>query len=191
MNTKIKQSDRFASRPGRGNKHFARGVRLFSLMLPLAAGVVSAQIAMDEESPWPRERSTNGNTATIYQPQVETWTKQSFTGRAAVELKLTGEKSEWAGVVWFAADGRVDESNRVVNLDHFDITRVQFPEAKDGGSNALAVMREVIPSGARTCHWIILSLPRVSLRRRRGRDCMATTMRRRKSSGRRIARCSF
>jgi len=150
MNIKTRQSDRLASSPGRDNKHFARGVWLLSLMFPLAAGVVSAQTAVDEESPWPRERSTNGNTVTIYQPQVETWTKNSFTGRAAVELKLAGEKSEWAGVVWFAADGRVDESNRVVNLDHFDITRVQFPEAKDGGSNALAVMREVVPSGART-----------------------------------------
>ena len=123
---------------------------VFGLTLVLTSKMVSAQIAMDEESPWPRERSTNGNTATIYQPQVETWTKNSFTGRAAVELKLAGEKSEWAGVVWFAADGSVDQSNRLVNLDHFDITRVQFPEAKDGGSNALAVMREVIPSGART-----------------------------------------
>ncbi len=150
MNAKMKQNDRPAFRPGRCNKHFSRGVWLFSLMLPLAGGMVSAQMVVDEESPWPRERSTNGNTATIYQPQVETWTKNSFTGRAAVELKLAGEKSEWAGVVWFAADGRVDESNRIVHLDHFDITRVQFPEAKDGGSNALAVMREVIPSGART-----------------------------------------
>ena len=150
MNAKMKQNDRPAFRPGRCNKHFSRGVWLFSLMLPLAGGMVSAQMVVDEESPWPRERSTNGNTATIYQPQVETWTKNSFAGRAAVELKLAGEKSEWAGVVWFAADGRVDESNRIVHLDHFDITRVQFPEAKDGGSNALAVMREVIPSGART-----------------------------------------
>ncbi len=150
MKTKADQIARLASGLRRGNKCFARGVWLFSLMFPLAAGVVSAQMAVDEESPWPREHSTNGNTATIYQPQVETWTKNSFTGRAAVELKLAGEKSEWDGVVWFAADGSVDESNRVVNLDHFDITRVQFPEAKDGGSNALAVMREVVPSGART-----------------------------------------
>ena len=119
-------------------------------MLTLTAGVISAQIAMDEESPWPRVRGTNGNTVTIYQPQVETWTKNSFAGRAAVELKLAGGKNELFGVVWFAADGRVDESNRIVHLDHFDITRVQFPEAKDGGSNALAVMRAVVPSGART-----------------------------------------
>ncbi len=116
----------------------------------LCATSVFAQTAMDESSPWPRVRSTNGNTVTIYQPQVETWTKNSFTGRAAVELKLAGEKSEWPGVVWFAASGNVDQSNRVVNLDHFDLTRVQFPDAKDGGSNAMAVLRAVIPGGART-----------------------------------------
>jgi hypothetical protein len=150
MHVNTHYGDRLVSHTGRSNQRCARGVWLFSLMLPLATGVVSAQIAMDEESPWPRECRTNGNTATIYQPQVETWTKNSFTGLAAVELKLAGEKTEWAGVVWFAADGSVDESNRIVNLDHFDITRVQFPEAKDGGSNALAVMRELVPSGART-----------------------------------------
>lgn len=120
------------------------------LMAVLTPGWVNAQMAMDETSPWPRMRSTNGSTVTIYQPQVETWTKNSFSGRAAVELKLAGEKSEWFGVVWFAADGSVNPTNRVVNLNHFDITRVQFPDAKDGGSNALEVMRQVVPSGART-----------------------------------------
>jgi len=118
--------------------------------LSLATGMVCAQTALDEASPWPRIRTTNGSTATIYQPQVETWTRNSFAGRAAVELKLAGEKSNWFGVVWFAANGHVDESNRVVALDNFDITRVNFPDAKDGGSNALAVMQQVVPSGART-----------------------------------------
>jgi hypothetical protein len=120
------------------------------LLAMLAPELIFAQMAMDESSPWPRTRSVNSSTATIYQPQVETWTKNSFTGRAAVELKLAGEKNEQFGVVWFAADGRVDSSNRIVNLDHFDITRVSFPDAKDGGSNALGVLRAVVPSGART-----------------------------------------
>jgi hypothetical protein len=130
---------------------FSRKYRFTAaLFLLTLAATVSAQIVMDEYSPWPRTRNTNGNTATIYQPQVETWTKNSFTGRSAVELKLAGQKGEQFGVVWFAADGRVDSSNRIVNLDHFDITRVSFPDAKDGGSNELAVMRAVVPSGART-----------------------------------------
>jgi len=129
---------------------FGRLVTAGLLLAALTPAMVSAQTALDESSPWPRVRTTNGSTVTIYQPQVETWTKNSFTGRAAVELKLAGQKSEWTGVVWFAADGKVNQSNRVVNLDHFDLTRVQFPEAKDGGSNALAVLRAVVPSGART-----------------------------------------
>lgn len=129
---------------------FRRLATIGLLLAAITPSMVSAQIAMDESSPWPRVRGTNGNTATIYQPQVETWTSNSFTGRAAVQLKLAGEKSEWFGVVWFAADGSVNRSNRVVNLNHFVLTRAQFPAASDGGSNALAVLREVIPSGART-----------------------------------------
>jgi hypothetical protein len=121
-----------------------------ALVFLLSAATVSAQTALDESSPWPRVRSTNGCTATIFQPQVENWTHNSFTGRAAVELKMPGEKSASMGVVWFDANGSVDPTNRVVVLDHFDITRVNFPDAKDGGSNALAVMRQVVPSGART-----------------------------------------
>jgi hypothetical protein len=35
-------------------------------------------------------------------------------------------------------------------LDRFEVTRASFPEATDNGSNALAIIREVIPAGART-----------------------------------------
>jgi len=116
----------------------------------LAAGFVSAQTPLDEESPWPRVRTTNGNTVTLHLPQVESWTSNAFTARAAVELKLAGAKKESFGVVWIAAQGSVDHSNRIVTLDRLEITKARFPEAKDNGSNAIAVLREVIPSGART-----------------------------------------
>ena len=44
---------------------------------------------------------------------------------------------------WIAPTGRV-------SLDRLEITKARFPEAPDNGSNALAIVREVLPSGART-----------------------------------------
>ena len=87
---------------------------------------------------------------TICQPQVESWTSNAFTARSAVEVKLADAKSELFGVVWFSATGRVDQSSRIVTLDRMEITKARFPDAADGGSNAVAVLRDVVPSGART-----------------------------------------
>ena len=119
-------------------------------MLTLGVDAGRAQTPMDEESPWPRVRSTNGNTVTLYQPQVERWTSNWFKARAAVEVKPAGAKADLLGVVWFEAQGSVDRSNRLVTLDRLEITRGRFPEAPDNGSNALALVREVLPAGART-----------------------------------------
>jgi hypothetical protein len=54
------------------------------------------------------------------------------------------------GVVWFEAHGSVDRASRLVTLDRLEITKVRFPEASDNGSNALAIVRAVLSSGART-----------------------------------------
>jgi hypothetical protein len=105
---------------------------------------------VDEESPWPRVRTTNGHTVTLHQPQVESWTSNSFHARAAVGLKMAGSKTEWLGVIWIVAHGSVDHLTRIVTLDRFEITKARFPDAPDGGSNALTIVRDVVPAGART-----------------------------------------
>lgn len=123
---------------------------LVSLLILLAPALRAAPVAIDEDAPWPRVRSTNGHTVTLHLPQVERWTSNSFTARAAVEVKMANTKTEMLGVVWFEAHGSVDRSNRVVMLDRLQISRGSFPTAPDSGSNALAIVREVLPAGART-----------------------------------------
>jgi hypothetical protein len=118
--------------------------------LALAAGFVSAQTPMDEAAPWPRVRTTNGHTVTLHLPQVESWTSNSFVARSAVALKMAGAKQELFGVVWLTAHGIVDRSKRIVTLDQVEITRGRFPGAPDNESNALAIVRDVVPAGART-----------------------------------------
>src|SRR6185295_17094986 len=91
----------------------------------------------------------NGGTVTMHLPQVERWTSNSFEARAVVGVKPAGKK-ETLGVIWFEAHGSVDHSNRVVTLDRLEITKGRFPETTDNGSNALALVRELFPGGART-----------------------------------------
>src|SRR5436190_3760860 len=121
--------------------HLSRSV--LSLFLFLLPGPLSAATAVDEEAPWPRTRSTNGHTVTLHLPQVERWTSNSFTARAAVEVKLAKTKQELLGVIWFDAHGNVDRSNRLVTLDRLEITRGNFPTAGTNASHALAIVREV------------------------------------------------
>ena len=138
--------------------------------LALTAGFVTAQTPIDEDAPWPRVRSTNGNTVTLNLPQVETWTSNSFRARAVVGVKPTGAKKESLGVIWFEAHGSVDRSNRVVTLDRMEITRGRFPETTDNGSNALALVRELFPGGARTVSldYLITALGFAQAEARRG-----------------------
>src|SRR5262249_51044333 len=123
---------------------------LLTLALLASSESLPAQTPIDEEAPWPRVRSTNGCKVTLHLPQVEQWTSNSFTARAAVEVTLPQTKRDLFGVVWFEAHGSVDHSTQIVTLDQLSITKARFPEAPDNGSNALAVVREVFPSGART-----------------------------------------
>jgi hypothetical protein len=115
-----------------------------------APSSIAAPTPLAEDAPWPRVRATNGHTVTLHLPQVERWTSNWFRARAAVTVHLAQAKDEVVGVVWFEAQGSVDRSNRLVTLDRLEISKARFPEAADQGSNALAVVREVLPSGART-----------------------------------------
>src|SRR6516165_9548897 len=74
-------------------------------VLVLAAQCVTAQTPINEDEPWPRVRSTNGNTVTLHLPQVERWTSNSFAARAAVEVKLANVKPEILGAIWLDAHG--------------------------------------------------------------------------------------
>ena len=62
------------------------GLVLTSLTLLLVLNSFAAPTPIDEDAPWPRVRSTNGQTVTLHLPQVERWTSNSFVARASVEV---------------------------------------------------------------------------------------------------------
>src|SRR5580765_1903104 len=115
------------------------------LLLPVPRLVASRPPALDQDSPWPRKRSVDGATVTLHLPQVERWTSNWFSARAVVEVKSPKEKIDSMGVVWFEAHGTVDRSNRVVTLERMEITKGNFPDTKDEGRGALAIVRKIVP----------------------------------------------
>jgi hypothetical protein len=150
MKTKAKNPIIPTTNPCRSRGFFAHGVGVVSLMLLLTPGVLAAQTAVDEDAPWPRVRSTNGNTVTFHLPQVERWSTNWFVARAVVEVKPARAKKELLGVIWFEAQAGVDRSQRLVMLNRLEITKASFPDAPDNGSNALVIVRELFPTSART-----------------------------------------
>ncbi|MEO8585014.1 MAG: carbohydrate-binding family V/XII [Acidobacteriota bacterium] len=95
------------------------------LFLAGAAGVRGAEITPD---PWPREFTTpKGNTAVMYQPQIETFRGDTLTGRAAVSVTKKGEKSPKFGVIFFSAGVSVDRDDRSVEIRRLKVSRVRFP----------------------------------------------------------------
>ena len=126
-------------------------LNIFSTISLLAGVAVAAEpTPLDEESPWPRERSTNGNRVVIHLPQVESWTSNSFVARSAVEVTLANSKKESLGVVWFEAHGTVDHENRMVTLDSLQVSKARFPDSPNEQSNLLAVLQRLLPAGARS-----------------------------------------
>jgi len=119
-------------------------------ILLLAQASLTAQTPLDEVAPWPRVRMANGHRMTLHLPQVERWTSNWFSARAAMEVQPVKAGKEWLGVVWFEARASVDHSNRMVTLHSVEITKAHFPEAPDQGSHAIAIVRDVLPAGART-----------------------------------------
>jgi len=95
------------------------------LFLAASGGAFAASITPD---PWPREFTTpKGNKAVMYQPQIETFKGDTFTGRAAVSVTKKDDNTTKFGVIFFAASVSVDRDDRSVQILRLKVNRVRFP----------------------------------------------------------------
>ena len=107
----------------------SRFVRLFALaaaaalLFPLRpAAAVSPAVG------WPRQFTTEkGNSVVVYQPQLESFSGDAVTGRAAVSFTPAKGGSARYGVVFFKAEVSVDRDARTVAVRNTHIERVRFP----------------------------------------------------------------
>ena len=107
------------------------------LLLVLFAGV--ARAAAITPDPWPREFTTpKGNTAVMYQPQIETFKGDTLTGRAAVSVTKKDEKTTKFGVIFFSAGVSVDRDDRSVEILRLKVSHVRFPDITPEKEKAFA-----------------------------------------------------
>jgi len=115
-----------------------------------AAPNAKVQKAETSEANWPRTIPSGAETFVIYQPQVEKWKENRIDLYAAVELKTGPESASKYGVVWFSARTEVDKVNRLVTLEHPQLTKVKFPVAPEKEAQLTALLQKRLPGSTRT-----------------------------------------
>src|ERR1019366_6616244 len=110
---------------------------VFGLLFVLAA--FRGRAATITPDPWPREFTTpKGNTAVMYQPQIETFKGDTFAARAAVSVTKKDEKAPKFGVIFFTARVSVDRDDRSVEILGVKVSRVRFPDITPEKEKAFA-----------------------------------------------------
>ena len=80
---------------------------------------------------WPQELSGDKGTIIIYQPQPEKLLGNALTGRAAMQLELTGNETPIFGVLWFTSTIETDRSTNSVIINNIKVTNVAWPDSND------------------------------------------------------------
>jgi hypothetical protein len=111
------------------------------------AGCAQAQDDGVTDIGWPRQIQRDGNTITIYQPQVERWAGNQLQSRAAVAVETAASAQPIYGVIWLSARTEVDKDRRLVTLEDCTITTGTFPAATQ---DYLSMLRQAIPPGPHT-----------------------------------------
>jgi hypothetical protein len=99
---------------------------------------------------WPRFFATNGYEFAVYQPQIAQWPGNQIEGRFAVAVRPAGTTNETLGVVWYKARTDIDKVNRLVTLEDFQITKVNFPAGRALQATCQTIIQSELPNTART-----------------------------------------
>jgi hypothetical protein len=100
------------------------------LTILISAVITTAQTKPADEG-WPRRFAVGANSVAIYQPQIEEWSGNSLSARAALAITETQGKQQIYGVLWFSARAEIDKVNRLVTLSDFKVNKLSLPMAPD------------------------------------------------------------
>jgi hypothetical protein len=112
------------------------------LLASMGASSLAAQSAPTPADPgWPRRFYYEGDSITIYQPQVDSWQGNLLRFHAAAAIKSPTMSAPTYGAINVQAVTAVDKDTRLVDLYDIAVTSARFPAAgSDSGSFAAAVM---------------------------------------------------
>jgi len=102
-----------------------------ALMLVLFSAVIATAQTKPADEGWPRRFALGANSAAVYQPQIEEWSGNSLSARAAIAITETPNKQPLYGVLWFSARAEIDKVNRLVTLSDFKVKKISLPMAGD------------------------------------------------------------
>src|SRR5208337_1250317 len=98
---------------------------------------------------WPRFFATNGYEFAVYQPQISKWPGNQLEGRFAIAVRPTGTSNETYGVVFFNTRTEIDKFSRLVTLEDFQITRLDFPTQRGMQKVYEAIIQGELPKTAK------------------------------------------
>jgi hypothetical protein len=101
---------------------------------------------------WPLLLRTNRLEVKVYQPVWTAWDTNRLSGRAAVEFTTPGLPKPILGIITFQARARVNEENRQVILDGFEVTESRWP-AIAPERQRLEVLSRFLAGPSRTVAW--------------------------------------
>ncbi|HET9253349.1 MAG TPA: carbohydrate-binding family V/XII [Candidatus Eisenbacteria bacterium] len=87
---------------------------------------------------WPREITTQRGLFTVYQPQPETFSGNTLTGRAALSLTRKSDPEPVFGVMWFRCRVDTDRGAGTATLRDITVTNVRWPESKEEQEREIA-----------------------------------------------------
>src|ERR1043165_3503077 len=100
------------------------------LIIIFSAVVIAAQTKPTDDG-WPRRFAVGTSSVAIYQPQIEEWSGNSLSARAALAITEAQSKQPLYGVLWFSARAEIDKVNRLVTLSDFKVQNLSLPMAPD------------------------------------------------------------
>ena len=127
------------------------GVAIGSVTVPTNAQAPAAPQPLDPLSlNWPRFFSGQGYEFIAYQPQITRWPSNQIEGRFAVATRPAGTSNETYGVAFFQARTEIDKVNRLVTLEDFKVTKVNFPTQPSKQPVYQSVLQSELPTAAKT-----------------------------------------
>ena len=95
------------------------------------ADVTVADPGANTPSRWPMHvTSAEGADVTIFQPQLEDFSGDTITGRAAVAVIPAGQQTPVFGAIWLESRVETDRSTRMVQVLDVHVTKVLFPSTQ-------------------------------------------------------------
>jgi hypothetical protein len=98
---------------------------------------------------WPRFFATNGYEFAVYQPQISKWPGNQLEGRFAIAVRPAGTTNETYGVAFFTTRTEIDKFSRLVTLEDFQITKMNFPTARTKEKTYEAIIQSELPRAAK------------------------------------------